>query len=81
MTTMLTQEETNVLGYLGKHRSATVDELAKSCGTSTELLTRLLPNMEWFGHVIVLHDPNAMTTAVQITEMGMKHALRPINSK
>ena len=71
---MLTPEEAKVLTHLRNHLTTTVADLAHSCMIPRQLITRLLPQLEWFNYVIVYHDRAGMPIGVQITEAGTHYA-------
>jgi hypothetical protein len=75
---MMTGEEAKVLTYLLNCRIASAGDIHRGCfpEASAELVGRVLSNLEWFGHVIVLHDPSGKSSSVQITETGLARSRR-----
>jgi hypothetical protein len=73
---MLMAEEYRVLGYLRKHRSATVVDLARAClgGATPDWVGRALAQLDWLGYVTLYYGPHAEPALVQITDKGMAYA-------
>jgi hypothetical protein len=70
---MLTPEETRVLGYLQKHTFSPMPDVLRRCfpGAPVEWAKRVIANLEWLNNLTVFYDRGGEALALQLTEKGL----------
>lgn len=69
---MLTPEQEQILRFLSRRLMAPLADLARSClpGAPSELVKRVLADLEWLGYVVVYYDGAGEPLTVQTTDRG-----------